>query len=110
MLNMMLYVLYYRLKCFKITIDAAFYHFITFHISNAIENSLRIFLWVFLLLIFSPLELLLGSMLDILHLFNITNETIEQLRIVVSDSGKTKENAKKEYEDYRRLIFEDEKN
>lgn len=107
MLKAMLWVLYYRCACIKVTIDGIFYYTVTIDLIEVLNNIIRLILWIGLFFFMTPLELLMGIGLDLCDLFHISNPTIEKMKQILNENDKTKEDASKEYKDYKETVFAD---
>ena len=100
-----LWIFYYRLQCMRVTINAAFYFFITFKFIQSLDNVARLGLWILLLILLTPIEFIIGIMIDTLDVLDIATDTGDKLKEMMRMNGKTKDSAKKEYEAYEKLIF-----
>ena len=104
-----LWILYYRLQCMRVTINAAFYFFITFKPLSSLDNVARLGLWILLFILLTPIEFIIAIMIDTCDVLGIATDTGEKLKEMMRINGKTKDSAKKEYEAYAELIFDSER-
>lgn len=109
MISDVLWVLYYRCKCFKVTVDAAFYYLISFNILLSLDNLCRSILWIILLVFLTPIEFLIAISVSLLDTLNISPETVTKIKHTMFVNGKTKEYSSQEFEEYKKFLFEEEK-
>lgn len=102
------WILYYRLQCMRVTINAIFYHFITFNAIKCLDNIGRLILWIILLVLITPLELIVVLIVDWVDNLGISNEQVERIKTIMRNTG-TKDDIKQEYEDYQKFIWDEEK-
>ena len=101
----LLWIIYYRLQCMKVTVNAIFYFFITFKLLISLDNVVRLVLWILLFSFMTPFELIVAMSVDIMSSLSIAPETCAKIRNKMERDGKTKEDAKKEFYEYEEFIF-----
>lgn len=106
MTKLSLVILWYRFKCLKLAIDTAFYCMITFNILAGCIYSLQAFLWIFLITIFSPLEILVLAIVDLMDKFSPNNDITIKIKEILKENNRNIEWTKKAYELYRKRIDE----
>lgn len=100
-----LILLYYRIKCFQVSVNASFYYFIHLKIILSLVFTAQSMMWIFLIVVMSPLEFILLLILDILQLIVQTNDIQEVFQNIVEESGRTPQDVKREYEKYKEESF-----
>lgn len=105
MIKTALVLLYYRIKCFQVSVNASFYYFIHLKIILSLIFTVQSLMWIFLIIVLSPLEILLLIILDILQLIVQTNDIREMFQNILEESGRTPQDIKREYEKYKEESF-----
>lgn len=109
MISDILWVLYYRFKCFKLTVNSTIFNTFRLKIEFVIDNIVRIFIWLLLLLLITPVELVLAVILHILDFFSIAQEFSANIKYMFIIHGRNKEVAMKEYQMYEQFLLDEEK-
>ena len=94
---------YYRLLTLKITIDAAFYYFITLHFILSFTNIVRSVFFIIAALILTPIEVLVVTFIKLCSLLD--NNINAQLEFLLLSNNINKDSARKEFLKYRKVLY-----
>lgn len=109
MIKDVLWVLFYRCKCLKVTVDASFYYLIKGKILLSLDNVARAGIWIILLLALSPVEMFIALSVTLFDALGISNNHLKRIKYIMSANGKTKDASKEEFETYEKFLFEEGK-
>ena len=109
MIKDVLWVLFYRCKCFQVTINASFYYLIKGKILLSLDNIARAGLWIILLGALTPVEMFIAFSVTLFDALGISNKHLEKIKYIMSANGKTKDSSKEEFEEYEKFLFEEGK-
>lgn len=104
-----LWVLFYRFKCFKVTVDASFYYLVKGQILLSLDNVARAGIWIVLLLVLTPVEMFIAFSVNLFDALGISNNHLDRIKYIMSANGKTKDASKEEFEEYEKFLFEEGK-
>lgn len=104
-IKMGLLLIYYRIKSFKLAVNASFYYLVYLKPLLSLIFAIQSALWIILIVILSPLELILMIILQLFDLLTQSHELEETFKEIASDYDRTPEAIKREYEEYKDDIF-----